>query len=389
MSLETPQHSTRSDHRSPTTNEEPIEMDLKTLGWNSFFHQHFEPYREQGLLPARVSSQHREAYRICCAEGELIASVPARFRDGIESPVDFPTVGDWVAVQIPGDTDPASICAVLPRQSKFARRAAGDYDVEQLIAVNVDVLFLVNGLDGDFNIRRIERYVALAWDSGSNPVVLLNKADLCDDVEARIEQVEAIAIGLSVLPVSAETGDGLDEMMADLPTGTTAALVGSSGVGKSSIVNRLLGKQHLAVNAVREDDHRGRHTTSHRELLVIPGGGLIIDTPGMRELRMWGDDTGLQEVFGDVEELASTCRFGDCTHQHEPGCAVQAAITRTELDPGRLHSYLSMKREFTRLARKRKPKEGRMNKEEKRRDMRRSRHATRSRLGTEREEGER
>ena len=192
---------------------------------------------QEGLLPARVFSQHREAYRIGCAKGELTASVPAWFRDNAESPVDFPTVGDWVAAKIPGATDPASICAVLPRRSKFARRAAGDYDVEQLIAVNIDLLFLVSGLDGDFNLRRIERYLALAYESGANPVVLLNKADLCDDVGARTAEVESIAVGLSVLPVSAETGDGLEELRGYLPVGTTAALVGSSGVGKSTTVS--------------------------------------------------------------------------------------------------------------------------------------------------------
>lgn len=335
-------------------------MDLNDLGWSPFFAQHFEVYKE--LVPARVACQHRDLYVVYSAGGELTAEVPGKWRHTARSPAEFPAVGDWVGVA-PREEDKATIHALLPRKSRVARKAAGgrerrsggDID-EQVIAANIDTLFLVNGLDGDFNLRRLERYLTLAWDSGAAPVIVLNKADQCPEVEERVAQVEAIAFGVPVHPVSALEQQGLEALAPYLGVGRTVAVVGSSGVGKSTLTNSLLGAPRLKVTAVREDDSRGRHTTSHRELVLLEQGGLIVDTPGMRELQLWADEEDLSEGFGDVEELAARCRFGDCRHQREPGCAVRAAVERGALEEGRLESYHKLKREIEKLSRRQEQK---------------------------------
>jgi ribosome biogenesis GTPase len=328
-------------------------MDLKDLGWNPFFAQHFEVYKD--LVPARVACQHRDLYVVYGEAGELMAEVPGKWRHTAQSPAEFPAVGDWVGVS-PREEGKATIHALLPRRSSFTRRAAGFRTDEQVIAANIDTLFLVCGLDGDFNLRRLERYLLLAWDSGASPVVVLNKADQCPQAEERVAQVEAIALGVPVHPVSALEQQGLEALSPYLGVGQTAAAVGSSGVGKSTLINSLLGEQRFKVNAVREDDSRGRHTTSHRELVLLAQGGLIVDTPGMRELQLWADEEDLSEGFGDVEELASRCRFGDCQHRREPGCAVRRAVERGTLEPGRLESYHKLKRELEKLSRRQEQK---------------------------------
>lgn len=324
-------------------------MDLNDLGWDPFFAHHFEAH--PGLLPARVACQHRDLYVVYSEAGEWTAEVPGKWRHTAQSSAEFPAVGDWVGVA-PREEDKATIHALLPRKSKFTRQAAGTRTDEQVIAANIDTLFLVNGLDGDFNLRRLERYLTLAWDSGANPVIVLNKADQCPEVEERVAQVEAIAFGVPIHPVSALEQQGLKALVPYLGVGRTVAVVGSSGVGKSTLTNSLLGRQQLLVNAVREDDSRGRHTTTHRELVLLEQGGLIVDTPGMRELQLWADEEDLSEGFGDVEELAAQCRFGDCQHQREPGCAVRAAVNRGILDAGRLESYFKLKREIEKLSRR-------------------------------------
>ncbi|MBI2502844.1 MAG: ribosome small subunit-dependent GTPase A [Candidatus Latescibacteria bacterium] len=335
-------------------------MDLNNLGWDPFFAQHFEAHA--GLLPARVACQHRDLYLVYSTSGELTAEVPGKWRHTARSPAEFPAVGDWVGVR-PREEDKATIHALLPRKSRVARKAAGGRERrsggeidEQIIAANIDTLFLVNGLDGDFNLRRLERYLTLAWDSGADPVIVLNKADQCPEVEERVAQVEGIAFGVPVHAISALARQGLEALSPYLSAGRTVAVVGSSGVGKSTLTNSLLGEQRLKVTAVREDDGRGRHTTSHRELVLLDQGGLIVDTPGMRELQLWADEEDLSEGFVDVEELAARCRFGDCRHQREPGCAVRGAVERGRLEAGRLESYHKLKRELEKLSRRQEQK---------------------------------
>jgi ribosome biogenesis GTPase len=257
-----------------------------------------------------------------------------------------------VVIRIRDGENTAMIHAVLPRKSKFSRKTVGAKTQEQIIATNVDTVFLISGLDGDFNLRRIERYLILVWESGANPVILLNKADLCTDVEKRREEVESIALGVPIVVLSALNNQGLDTLAPYLGKGQTIALLGSSGVGKSTLTNQLAGKELQAVQEVRQGDDRGRHTTTHRELIVLPSGGLIIDTPGMREIQIWAGDEGFQETFADIERFAQQCRFQDCQHECEPGCAVRQALEDGTLDYQRFLSYQKLQKELDYLARK-------------------------------------
>jgi ribosome biogenesis GTPase len=325
-------------------------MQLCDLGWDEYFENKFEPYKTQGLVPARITRENRQNYLAWSESGELSAEVSGRYRHEAEGKGDFPTVGDWVAVTARPDEGRAVIQALLPRKSAFVRKVAGVVTERQVIAANVDTVFIVCGLDGNYNLRRIERYLSLSWESGSMPVVLLNKADVCPEAEERQGEVEAVAIGVPVRTISATQNQRLDDLREYLRPGRTAAFLGSSGVGKSTIINRLLGTDRQAVGAVREDDSRGRHTTTSRELMMLPGGGLVIDTPGMRELQVWGDEDGLKQAFDDIEALAAGCRFRDCSHESEPGCAVRAAVESGALEAGRLQSYWKLRKEHRYLA---------------------------------------
>jgi len=322
-------------------------LNLSTFGWcqGSSIDLAFALFEQTKFVAARVISEHRGTYRIVMETGEADAHVTGHFRHQIENSLMFPAVGDWVVVESHGRNNPATIHHVLPRTSQFVRKAAGPSIEGQIVAANVDTVFLLSGLDGDFNVRRIERYLVTAWESGAMPVVVLNKADVCADLDDVIAQVESIAIGVPIHPISAISGRGLDQLEPYLLAGKTVALIGSSGVGKSTLTNYLLGHQKQDTQAVRTDDSRGRHTTTHRQLLPLPSGVLLIDTPGMRELQLWSDGSGLQEIFGDIESLAEDCKFHDCQHGTEPGCAVQEAIALGTLDPQRLKSYHKLQRE--------------------------------------------
>jgi ribosome biogenesis GTPase len=332
-------------------------MNIMELGWNSFFERHFEQFKAQGLEVGRVACEHKHRYTVYSEHGELVSEASGKLRHKARSRADFPAVGDWVVISVRSQERRATIHALLPRKSSFSRKAvlsggmpdAGGKTDEQVLAANVDTVFLVSGLDGDFNPRRIERYLSVAWDSGARPVILLNKSDLCPNVEEYVREAESCAFGVPIHALSAVEKEGLDALSGYLDAGKTAVFLGSSGVGKSTLINCLLGIERLKIGAVREYDGKGRHTTAGREMTLLPTGGIVIDTPGMRELAMWDDDEGLKKTFEDIERLAAGCRFRDCTHQHEPGCAVQEALKRGTLDPGRLRSYTKLLKELNYL----------------------------------------
>ncbi len=342
-------------------------MTLDELGWNDYFAGLYEPYKDEVKIPARVTCEHKHLYHILCEQGEMIAEVSGKYLHETASRVDFPAVGDWVVIAPRPDERKATIHALLPRRSHFSRKAilAGGpaygpgKTEEQILAANIDSVFLVCGLDNDFNLRRIERYLSISWDSGAMPIIVLNKADLSEYIEQQIKEVEAIAFGIPIFAVSATENRGLDKLMTYISKGQTVAFLGSSGVGKSSIINGLLGEERLKVGALRESDGRGRHTTTYRELLLLPNGGIVIDTPGLRELQIWTNEGGLEKVFADIEELALKCRFRDCTHNSEPGCAIQRSIQDGILEKKRYANYLKMQKELKYLKIRQDQKESR------------------------------
>jgi ribosome biogenesis GTPase len=322
--------------------------DLEDLGWDAFFAERFRDHGAKGCAPGRVASAEREVYVVWTAAGLVRAEPAGRLRHGASRSGGLPAVGDWVAVRADPAGGAATVVDVLPRKGAFCRKRAGDETREQVVAANVDTLFLVCGLDRDFNPRRIERSLVLAWESGAVPVLLLNKADACADPEARLAYAQSAAPSVPVHVVSALTGAGLDALAPYLGRGRTVALLGSSGVGKSTLVNRLLGRDVQATREVRARDGRGRHATTRGALFRLAGGALLLDTPGWRELQLWADSAGLDHAFEDVADLAARCRFRDCAHGQEPGRAV-----RGMLDEDRLRSFRKLQAEVRSLAARR------------------------------------
>ncbi len=320
-------------------------MPLTRFGWDPEFEALFETYAHEGLVPGRVLTATRETYRLATALGDLAGELSGRLRFATDSPSDLPAVGDWVAARTyPGD-GLAVVDAVLPRRTALVRRAAGRRDEAQLLAANVDLLLVAAPLDGDLRARRIERYLALAREAGVPPAIVLTKADLAADPAASLTAAREIAGGAPVVAVSAPTGRGLDELSALLVPRGTAALLGPSGAGKSTLVNVLLGEVRQATRQVRDADQRGRHATTHRELFALPSGALLVDTPGLRELALWDASDGIAATYDEVTALAPACRFRDCRHESEPGCAVREAADAGGLDAGRIAAWEKLRRE--------------------------------------------
>ncbi|HOE64927.1 MAG TPA: ribosome small subunit-dependent GTPase A [Candidatus Hydrogenedentes bacterium] len=323
-------------------------MNLTELGWNDHFENSFAGLDDAQAFPARVASDYGTSYLILTERGDRPAE--AARGGSLASGLTRPAVGDWVAARERPNA-PTQILALLDRRGAFVRKAPGKATAPQVLAANVDWAFLICGLDGDFSPRRIERYLTLTWESGATPVVVLNKADLCGDAPTRMREAEEVAMGAPVHVISAATGNGLGELQPYLACGKTAVLLGSSGTGKSTLVNALMGRTVQETQAVREDDSRGRHTTTRRELMPLPSGALLIDTPGMRELQLWASEESIEETFDDIRALAVGCRFRDCTHEQEPGCAVRQAIDEGFLSDARFNGYRKLKREAQYLAR--------------------------------------
>jgi ribosome biogenesis GTPase len=318
---------------------------LEALGWDDGFEAQLRAREEGGLQPARVAIAHNAFYQLSTTEGDILAEVAGRLRHRSAGAGAQPVVGDWVAIRLGANGNTATIEAVLPRRCCFSRKAAGEPTRRQLVAANIDTVLLVCGLDDDFNLRRIERYLVAIRNSGATPVLALNKADLCPDPEAAGKAAAALAPEAPLHIIGALRPGGAEPLRQHLPAGRTGALIGSSGVGKSTIINHLLGRERQRTGAVRRRDGRGRHTTTQRELILLPDGGLIIDTPGMRELQLWDVTEALDDTFDDIQALAPECRFRDCGHDSEPGCAARRAVETGRLSAARLASFRRLRRE--------------------------------------------
>ncbi|HYK48384.1 MAG TPA: ribosome small subunit-dependent GTPase A [Terriglobales bacterium] len=336
-------------------------FDLEDFGWDEFFSSHFGQLNRSELTPARVTEEFKGSYRVRAERGEYLAEIAGKIKHQAARREDFPAVGDWVAILARPHEGGARIEFIHPRKTKLSRKAAGRELNEQIVAVNLDTVFVVSSLNRELNLRRIERYLTMVWDSGARPVILLNKADLCADAVAGAVEVESIALGMPVHLLSALEKTGLETVQGYLARGTTAAFVGSSGVGKSTIINALADTA-LRVQPVREHDDRGQHTTTSRQMIFLPGGGIVIDTPGMRELQLWNNEEGAERAFEDIAALTQGCRFRDCAHHGEPGCAIGAAVNRGFLPLERLESYRKLLAELRFQERKMNPEAARQDK---------------------------
>lgn len=320
-------------------------MELNKLGFNAFFEKHLESCQIGTLSIGRICVEHKSGYKIYSEIGELTATISGKLRNNCKTKEDFPAVGDWVLFEPIDSGARAVIQTILHRKSKFSRKVAGNETQEQVIASNVDFAFIVCALNYDFNLRRIERYLSLIWQSGATPVIVLTKPDLCDDVQEKIYQVSDIALGVDVHSINNISTDGIEALQKYFVNNKTVVLLGSSGVGKSSLINNLAQKNVMKVNELRSNIDKGRHTTTHKQMFILPNGGLIIDTPGIRELQLWDAEDGISQCFSDIEKFAEHCRFGNCMHNNEPGCAVQKAIEQGLMDAKRLENYHKMQKE--------------------------------------------
>ncbi|TML24601.1 MAG: ribosome small subunit-dependent GTPase A [Actinobacteria bacterium] len=324
-----------------------LDATLQELGWDDRWASELEQLDEDKLVAGRIAAQHRGEYVLWTATGELRAELPGRIRYDAAVTGVLPAVGDWVAARARALEGRATICNVLPRRTSIVRKEALGGSHAQVLAANVDTAFLLNGLDSDFSVRRLERYLVLAWESGAEPVIVLTKTDLCPDLADKVLEVEAVAIGVPVYPVSNVTGQGVDAVQGRLRPATSSVVLGSSGVGKSTLINRIAGEEVMRTSALAADG-TGRHTTTHRELIRLPGGALVIDTPGLRELQLWEGDSAA--AFSDIEALAADCRFADCAHVHEPDCAVLGAVDDGTLELDRLRAWRKLERELAAVA---------------------------------------
>ncbi len=316
---------------------------LKNYGLSGGFEQEAALY--EGLYLARVVEQHRDLYKVIGEQGEIQAKVSGKLLYAADGTMDFPAVGDWVMIdRMDGTAGNAIINHILTRKSVFVRKAAGTSNAAQIVAANIDIVFICMSLNADFNLRRLERFLSIAWDSRATPVIVLTKADLCDNLQQRLVEISSVSVGTDVIICSSMEENGYQSVADYIAKGKTIAFIGSSGVGKSTLINRLMGKDILVTKEIREDDDKGRHTTTHRQLLLLPGGGIVIDTPGMRELQLYSGN--LQRAFEDIEELALECKYKDCTHMTEPGCAVKKAMESGAISQNRFENYLKLQREI-------------------------------------------
>lgn len=337
-------------------------MNLIDYGFDDKFKNELEKIKDKEYLPARVVRQEKGCYHVQCEYGEVTAQVSGKLRYNAKSITDFPAVGDWVAIRLINECKSAIIYSVLSRKSSLTRKAPisggrtvreingrkmifGGATEEQVIAANIDVLFFVMSLDNDFSLKRMERYLTVGWNSGATPVIVLNKIDLCTDLNEKLSQIEKISVGVNIHCISAMKNEGIEELRQYISNGKTIGLFGSSGVGKSTISNCFLRSDKLMTREVREKDSKGRHTTTWRELILLPEGGVIIDTPGMREFQVWLDQDELDTKFEDIKKMESQCKFNDCSHKKEIGCAIKKALQDGTLSKERYDNYLQMKME--------------------------------------------
>ncbi|MDP4182844.1 MAG: ribosome small subunit-dependent GTPase A [Bacillota bacterium] len=327
-------------------------MSIKDYGWDEYFENEWKQKSKDNMYPARIIADYGQVLRVMTDTGTQLVNRPLKKHDKALQLA----VGDWVALEYNEQNQVLSVQYLLNRKTKFSRAAAGIELNEQIVAANVDYVFLLQSLNLDFNMKRLERYLIAAWESGAMPVVVLTKADCCIDVGKRVADVYKVAPGVEVHAISCVTGEGIESIKKYFIYGKTVALLGSSGVGKSTLVNSLAGERILKTQEIREDDSKGRHTTTHRELILLPGGCLIMDTPGMRSISLWEADTGMEVMFGDIEDLINRCRFNDCKHENEPGCAVREAIEAGMIELKRWESWLKLQKELKHLEAKKEGK---------------------------------